>query len=264
MTDQQNKALYIAEQCRRAGMTLAGAAGVIANVEAESVFRSDNLQDCYNSSLKVSDQDYTAQVDAGARNFIDSAGYGLCQWTSGDRKDRMLRYHRERCVSIGDFHTQVDFLIYEMRTFYRSTWETCTGCNDPYTCGYRVCWWYETPSNTEQAAQYRGRQAKTWYDWLAANIGAESSIPEETPEPKTGGDEKTWPPEVCRKGDVGRHVMLLQAVLNCRGYGCRIDGIFGGETERQLQRWQADSRKIADANGICTDLAWESLLSLEE
>ena len=47
MTDTENKALYIAEQCRRAGMTLAGAAGVLANVEAESAFRNDNLQDCY-------------------------------------------------------------------------------------------------------------------------------------------------------------------------------------------------------------------------
>ena len=62
MTETENKALYIDEQCRKAGMTLAGAAGVIANVEAESAFKSTNLQDCYERPIGMNDEQYTAVV----------------------------------------------------------------------------------------------------------------------------------------------------------------------------------------------------------
>ena len=40
MTDINRKALYIAQECLKAGMTVAGAAGVLANVAAESAFKT--------------------------------------------------------------------------------------------------------------------------------------------------------------------------------------------------------------------------------
>ena len=55
MTDTENKALYIAEQCRKAGMTLAGTAGVLANVEAESIFSPINLEDSKENRVGMTD-----------------------------------------------------------------------------------------------------------------------------------------------------------------------------------------------------------------
>ena len=182
MTDQENKALYIAEQCRKAGMTLAGAAGVIANIEAESAFNSNNLQDAYESRLGMNDEMYTSRVDNGSYlGFVDdSAGYGLCQWTASDRKDGMLKFHRSRGRSIGDFATQIDWLLTEIRS-YSLAYNICMNSNDPFECGYTVCKYYEIPANTETQALYRGRTAQKWYKWLAQNAGTESTFGETVP-----------------------------------------------------------------------------------
>ena len=275
MTGTNQKALYIAEQCRKAGMTLSGAAGILANIEAESVFKSTNLQDTYEVSLRMNDAQYTAAVDSGSytRFTVDEAGYGLCQWTAKDRKAGMISFHRQRGVSIGDFRTQVDWMLLEIRG-YGTAWRVCTSSLDPYECGYSVCKYYEIPANTEAQAQYRGGQSQRWYDFLVANINTEISIPEEeTTQPPADeelvliqddgtGIPKIWPPAECKKGDIGNNVMLLQALLNCRGYGCRIDGIFGGETDKQLRRFMENCKKLADTDGVCTPLVWEALLSL--
>ena len=277
LTGTEQKALYIAEQCRKAGMTISGAAGILANIEAESAFKSTNLQDTYEVSLHMNDAQYTAAVDNGSytRFTVDEAGYGLCQWTAKDRKAGMLSFHRQRGVSIGDFRTQVDWMLQEIRG-YGYAWRTCINSNSPYECGYAVCKYYEIPADTEEKAQYRGSQAQHWYEFLVININTESSIPEEDAlqapeeadlvliEDDGTGIPKVWPPAACRKGDIGNHVMLVQAALNCRGYGCRIDGIFGSETDRQLRRFQESSRRIAEADGVCSPLVWEALMSMEE
>lgn len=274
MTDQQNKALYIAEQCRRAGLTLAGAAGVVANVEAESAFKSNNLQDCYNSSLGVSDENYTAQVDAGSRSFIDSAGYGLAQWTSGDRKKGLLAYVRARGKSIGDFQAQVDYLMYEMGNGYKKAWITCTNSNDPFECGYAVCKYYEIPADTENQANYRGSLARTWYNWLSANSGESSSIPDSstvTP-PAEGSDgtkdedgieiPTTWPPRTIDKEHCSGwpEIRLMQTALICRGYNALDNGIFDKAAEDKLKAFQKDSGLQED--GVCGPLTWAALLRL--
>lgn len=75
---------------RKAGCTHAGAAALMANIQAESAFRANNLQDSYNSSMGVSDEAYVAEVDSGRRTFEDSAGFGYCQWTYYARKRKLL------------------------------------------------------------------------------------------------------------------------------------------------------------------------------
>ena len=122
MTENGKKALYIASQCRNAGMTQAGAAGVLANIEAESAFKSNNVQDCFESRVG-GDAYYTAAVDSGAYPYFatDGAGYGYCQWTAPDRKEGMLRFHKGRGKSIGDGPTQVAWMIQEMRGYTKST-----------------------------------------------------------------------------------------------------------------------------------------------
>ncbi len=292
MTDAQSKALYISEQCRMAGMTMAGAAGVIANVEAESAFKSTNLQDSYEKSLGYNDESYTAAVDNGTyRNFSgDDAGYGLAQWTAGDRKAKMLAYFQQHKKSIGDFQTQVAFLIYEM-SGYRRAWLTCTTSNDPYQCGYDVCKYYEIPANTETQSQYRGSQAKKWYDWLAANTGTGSTIPEEPkkPEETTSQEKPTKPaqpsagnqsgPETTTAPDAGGktgrirlrmidqgiqgwpEVWLLQAALKTRGYNVLIDGIFGASLTAKTEQFQAAAG--LDADGVVGPLTWAALLDFQ-
>ena len=272
MTETENKALYIAEQCRKAGMTLAGAAGVLANVEAESAFSSTNLQDCYNSSLHVSDADYTAQVDAGARGFTDSAGYGLAQWTSGDRKYSLLSYAGKRGVSIGNFEMQVDFLLEEMRTGYREAWSTCTTSDDPYQCGYMVCKRYEIPADTENQANQRGNRAGYWYKFLEAAMqqGQESTIPSNDNHTNYNNVDddgitipKTWPPRTIDENCEGwPEVWLLQAALRCHGFNVVVDGIYAEALKKKVATYQQAYDLGQD--GVVGPKTWAAILKIED
>ena len=284
MTESENKALYIGEQCRKAGLTLAGAAGVIANVEAESAFKETNLQDTYERSLGMSDRSYTDAVDCGSyQDFTrDAAGYGLAQWTAAERKAKMLVFFKQRGVSIGDFRTQVDYLLHEMRGYTRA-WETCTSSNEAYECGYAVCRYYEIPADTEAQARQRGYRATNWYTFLAnaMNTGAESSISENGSSGDQGAAEsgksgsesgntqeldedglpipKTWPPRTIDTNCTGwPEVKLLQALLLCHGYNVLIDGIYGEALRRKVALFQ-DAYDLGN-DGIVGPKTWAALM----
>ena len=93
-----------------------GVAGVMGNMKAESNCRSNNLQNSYEKSLGMSDEQYTAVVDEGSyTNFVkDKAGYGLVQWTYWSLKEGLLNYARSVGKSIGDRDMQVDYFLKEM------------------------------------------------------------------------------------------------------------------------------------------------------
>lgn len=275
MTDQENKALYIAEQCRKAGMTLAGAAGVVANIEAESAFIPINVQDCFEGRVGP-DAVYTRNVDSGAytRFSTDGVGYGLAQWTAADRKEGMLRFHKARGESIGNFRTQVDWLIQEMRGYSRA-WNTVTTSNEPFECGYAVCMYYEIPANTETQAIHRGGRARVWYSFLQANAGTDSTIPEtpSTPPSTDQGGSSTPgtvnPPGELKPRTIDREhctgwpeIHLMQAALLCRGYNVVDNGIFDKTTEDKLKEFQEASGLQAD--GVCGPLTWAALLRLPD
>lgn len=278
MTEAQNMALYIAEQCQAAGMTLAGAAGVIANVEAESAWQSNNLEDQYNRRFGVSDATYTEQVDAGTRSFIDSAGYGLIQWTYPTRKEKMLQFHKARGKSISDFKTQVAFLLHEMRTEYPGVWNRCTKEESPYTCGYYICTDYENPANKFQQGEFRGNLAKNWYDWLKENGGQQSSVPDSsgpsgistgTPvadNPPAGWENipatESWPPRTVDANCYGwPEVWLLQTVMKCRGWNVVPNGIWN----RDLTEYVKDFQRVSglSTDGCVGPMTWAKLLEMD-
>lgn len=257
MTDINRKALYIAQECLKAGMTVAGAAGVLANVAEESAFNPRNLQDTYERALGFNDDSYTEAVDNGVyQGFTrDAAGYGLAQWTAGDRKAKMLTYFKQRGKSIGDFETQVEYLILDIRTFYDSKpWQKCISSNNPYDCGYAVCKYYEICDNLEASSKYRGNQAKEkWLGFIQASLSSGLAVePPKNPEPVKVDDEgiqipQTWPPRTIDAHCSGwPEVWLLQALLKCRGYNILKDGIWTEELTRAVRIFQGASGLEAD------------------
>lgn len=101
---------------KTSGFTDYAAAGIYANLQAESGLKPTNLQNSYEKKLGMDDASYTAAVDSGAyTNFVkDSAGYGLAQWTYWSRKQALLQYAKSQGKSIGDGTMQMQFLIKEM------------------------------------------------------------------------------------------------------------------------------------------------------
>ena len=107
---------YIWNRLTAAGLTPAGAAGLMGNLYAESGLNPANLQNTHEKKLGLTDAAYTAAVDAGTyTNFAgDGAGYGLAQWTYKTRKAALLAYVRAAGRSIGDLEAQLGFLIQEL------------------------------------------------------------------------------------------------------------------------------------------------------
>ena len=269
MTETENKALYIAEQCRKAGMTMAGAAGVLANVEAESAFIPINVQDTFNRALGITDEEFVRRVDAGdtALFMTPDLGFGLVQWTAQDRKEKFLAHMRKLGVSIGDFRAQVDYMILDMRTFYdKRPWNECTGSNDPYQCGYKMCKHYEICAGLENASRYRGSKAEDWYTWLENHTGEESSIPDADPKPEELDEDgipipKTWPPRMIDEHCSGwPEVWLLQAALRCRGLSVLVDGIWGSALTEKVKQFQREQSLGAD--GCVGPKTWACILKM--
>ena len=240
----------IYNKCLALGMTKAGAAGATANIMAESAGRSDNLQDSYNVAFGVSDAEYVRQIDAGQRNFIDSAGFGYCQWTSGDRKKAMLSYFREHGKSIADSDTQFQFMAREMRNTYSHVWYILTSTNDPYEAGYTMCKFYEIPADTEAQAKYRGNEAVKIFNGLSGKAE----------EPKSDKTEY-WPPRMVDKNMSGPDVEVLQAVLKARGYRINfISGKFDELLDGAVRSFQENNGLTQD--GVVGPLTWKKLLNL--
>lgn len=114
-----------------AGATVCGACGVMGNLYAESGFNPRNLENLCEKRLghKYTDDTYTEAVDSGeiSRELFlhpmgDSRqyGYGLCQWTSAGRKAGLYDLAKQRGVSIGDPTLQIEYMISELQSRYRS------------------------------------------------------------------------------------------------------------------------------------------------
>ena len=101
------------------GFTDYAVSGIMGNLYAESGLNPENLQNNYEAILGMSDHQYTMAVDTYVYdNFvIDSAGYGLAQWTFWSRKEGLLNLARSRGKSIGDLDNQLDFLYSELQEF---------------------------------------------------------------------------------------------------------------------------------------------------
>ena len=237
-------------QCLKLGMTPAGAAGATANIMAESAGRPNNVED----RSGIADERYTAMVDNGTyANFTtDAYGYGLCQWTSRNRKNDLLDYAQGHGVSIGDASMQFQFMAREMRASYTYVWNTLTHTADPYEAGYVMCKFYEIPADTERQAQYRGNQARAIYERCSGTTPVD-------PEPDYPVTETYWPPRMICKGMDGADVTVLQALLVARGYTVNaVNGVFDDSTDKACRKFQSAAGLAVD--GIAGPNTWTAIL----
>lgn len=150
------------------GLNDAAACGVLANINAESAFRPNNLQNTYEKSLGYTDDGYTKAVDSGAyTNFVkDSAGYGLVQWTYWSRKQNLLNYAKKIGASIGSMNMQLDFFAQEIKA-YTKVWDCLKSvpntAEGAYTAAHTMCYYYEAPGSKETASVTRGNAAKNFF-----------------------------------------------------------------------------------------------------
>ena len=119
------------------GLNPFGVAGLMGNLDRESGLSPINLQNTYEKILGFTDDTYTTSVDNGDyQNFVhDKAGYGIAQWTYWSRKQNLQKYAQKKGASIGDLEMQLEFLIQELSSSYKSVLnvlKTATSVQMPY------------------------------------------------------------------------------------------------------------------------------------
>lgn len=148
-------AIRIRDFLIKQGMTLEGAYGMLANICSESGFRSNNAQNSYMTKMGMTDESYTAQVDNGQYILFctDRVGYGLCQWTSSGRKTGLLNYAKEQNKSIGDETMQLNYLIKELYSAYKTVFNKLKTSHDIAECAKYVMTKFERPADQSETAQ---------------------------------------------------------------------------------------------------------------
>ena len=125
------------------GLNEAAAAGVLANINAESGFRQNALGD------KNSEGYYTS--------------YGLCQWHNS-RWENLIWFCVEKEEDWQTVHGQMMYLQNELEHGYRSVLNTLRTVENSeqgaYEAAYAFCYRFEIPANREATADSRGRVAK--------------------------------------------------------------------------------------------------------
>jgi len=151
-----------------------GAAGLMGNLYAESALNPKNLQNNGNKALGMTDEQFTAAMDAGTYgNFVnDGYGYGLAQWTYHSRKAALLAYAQERGVSIGDLAMQLAFMCKELEG-YSSVLKTLKSAKSVREASDVVLKQYERPADQGTAVQEkRAAYGQKYFDKYAGNASA--------------------------------------------------------------------------------------------
>ncbi len=151
----------IYNRLRKAGLTEAGAAGLMGNLKAESGLKSTNVEDILEPKIGYNDETYTAAVDSGKitrAQFLNPIsgkqyGYGLAQWTSPGRKAGLYDLCKSKGKSIGDLETQIEWLLTELKTSYSGVFKTLTSTTDVRTASNAVLTKFEMPADTGASVQ---------------------------------------------------------------------------------------------------------------
>lgn len=117
------------------------AAGIMGNIQAESSF---------NPSI----EEKTSREDKG---------YGLCQWTFG-RRTNLENFARKKNKPVNDINVQLDFLLKELKTSYKSCYTTkFRNSNDINYTTWIFLSTFERPANMESKRAERISYAKGIY-----------------------------------------------------------------------------------------------------
>ena len=240
---------------RSGGLSRTGACAMMGNMFCESGLKANNVED----RCTLGDFDYTLAVDSGTyseQNFIhDSYGYGLCQWTSYDRKEGLLRQAKGEGVSIGDEAMQCQFCLYELQTQYPGLFSYLCKTENLAESAKRICAEFERPAVNNFADRINA--AQRYFNRLAANDSGccGDACPIEFPKEELCNVKV----RILHKGCLGRDVYLLQCGLLDMGIDCGLpDGDFGTNTEAAVIELQ----RVAQMNptGKADQDVWQIIL----
>lgn len=144
--------------------TKAGIAGLMGNLEQESGYIPNNVENIFESRYG-NDKEYTNRVDTGVYTKDDFVknhkfGYGLPGWTYHTLKEGLYDATVGQNKSLGDLGAQIEYLHSNIKTQYPGLYKTLTTTDNYTTAADAMLEQYERPygfSLKENAANH--------YDW---------------------------------------------------------------------------------------------------
>jgi LysM repeat protein len=149
---------------KKEGLTDAGAAGLMGNLQAESNIQSVIYENVFKPTIGLTDQEYVDQVNDGTyTNFVnDKVGFGLAQWTFYTRKQALLDMCKGK---IGDLKCQLKYLMHEFNTDFKGILATLKTSTDVYACAIKVMVDFENPADqSESKKNFRYQLSKKYYE----------------------------------------------------------------------------------------------------
>lgn len=160
MSEVKTVAGYLYRAFRKAGMTIEGACSALAQIQKESRFIVNNVQD----GCGWTDDDYTWAVDNGTYGDFctDEIGYGLIQLTHSDRKTAFWNFTQIRKQSIGDLDNQTAYILWELYKKFPGIWAQLCTSHDLYALTWLLLDKWENPDEKEQNMIERYGFAQEW------------------------------------------------------------------------------------------------------
>ena len=166
---------------RKAGMTKAGACGLMGNIYSESAgFLANRVEFLCIKRIKeywgetYTDETYTEAVNSGKitrERFLNPLpgkqyGYGAIQWTTPSRKAGL--YDRTVAVgkSIADEDAQLDYIIYELENKYQSVMTVLKTTGSVKEASDKVLKDFESPANWQSLSATRAGYGQNYYDYF--------------------------------------------------------------------------------------------------
>ena len=226
---------------RQAGMTEAGALGVLGNWECESNCEPFRKQGDFSPSRTISKK-YTERINNGQVSVQQFAtgtyGYGLAQWTYQPRQAELFKFWKSYGGRIDDVQMQTEFALKEFQRDFISDWRLLCSTSDIKEAAKAVCARFENPAIHNVDARYQAALRIKKELELGEWEDTEVVVPPEENWEQIPATEY-WPPRVLCKGMTGPDVEVYQAALKARGWlQQNPDGVFGSFLEEVVKKFQ--------------------------
>lgn len=224
---------------RSQGFSDFAVAGIMGNLYAESALLPNNLQNTYNKSIGMTDEEYTKAVDCGRHDFVhDSAGYGLAQWTYYSRKQELLNFAKVQNASIGDAKMQCAFLVQELKSSFKSVFTALLSAGSVREASDVFLTGYEKPADQSEATkQKRASFGQGYYDKY------KSAAPVQNETKQLYRVRKSWEDS---NSQIGAFSSLENAKNACT-VGYTVFDTDGNVVYTKVKRWsKGDTVTIAD------------------
>lgn len=264
---------------RNAGLTEAGAIGMMGNWACESGLEPWRLQNDFDP-FRTTSKNYVARATSGAMSkeeFCRAVGFGLAQWTLPYRKDKLWTFWKRYGTALDSEIMQTHFALSELKTEgeYAGLFRMLKTSTNLTACCDAICESYERP----EVNNYKDRRdaAESLLREFSGFVVDPAALVEYVPAQESGSAASTvtpvattpaimptheyWPPRVICEGMKGPDVEVLCALLKAQECGVNyIDSNFGSFLTERVKAYQTEHGLKAD--GIVGPLTWAALLKI--